>query len=108
MKTVKQVFAVSQARNRVAHAVERTVPFQLACQAITVTWYAVAGHHPADVQTRRARAPWYTQQAEPSTAHMTAKLRRVIIAARFKPSRPDQPTCEEIHTIRLAWEDAAA
>ena len=104
----KQVFAVGQARNRVARAVERTVPFQLACQAIAVTWYAVAGHHPADVQTRRAHAPWYRSKTEPSTADMTAKLRRVIIAARFKPSRPDQPTCEEIHAIRLAWEDAAA
>jgi hypothetical protein len=37
---------------------------------------------------------------------MTAKLRRVIIAARFKLSRSDQPTCEEIHAIRLAGEDA--
>jgi hypothetical protein len=27
----------------------------------------------------------------PSTADMTAKLRRVIIAAKFKPLRPDQP-----------------
>jgi hypothetical protein len=39
---------------------------------------------------------------------MTAKLRRVIIAARFKPSRPDQPTPAEISTLRLAWEDLAA
>jgi len=39
---------------------------------------------------------------------MLAKLRHVIIAARFKPSRPDQPTREEIHAIRLAWEDLAA
>jgi hypothetical protein len=104
----KQVFGTGQARNRVARAVERTIPFQLACQAITVTWYATAGHHPADVQARRARAPWYHSKTQPSTADMAAKLRRVIIAARFKPSRPDQPTCEEIHAIRLAWEDLAA
>ena len=38
---------------------------------------------------------------------MTGKLRRVLIAARFRPSRPDQPTPEEIHAIRLAWEDAS-
>jgi hypothetical protein len=36
---------------------------------------------------------------------MTAKLRRVIIAARFKPVRADQPEPQEIHAIRLAWED---
>jgi hypothetical protein len=39
---------------------------------------------------------------------MAAKLHRVIIAARFKTSRPDQPTPEEISVLRLAWEDLAA
>ena len=104
----KQVFGCGQARNRAAAAVERTLPFALACQAVAVTWYATAGHHPADTDARRLRAPWYTTKTQPSTADMAAKLRRVIIAARFKPSRRDQPTCEEIHAIRLAWEDAAA
>ena len=62
----------------------------LACQAIAVTWYATAGHSPADTAVRRANAPWYTAKTEPSTADMTAKLRRVIIAAKFKPLRPDR------------------
>ena len=101
----KQIFGAGQARNRTARAVERTVPFQLACQAIAVCWYATAGHDPADVEDHRARAPWYTTKAEPSTADMAAKLRRVLIAARFRASRPDQPTPEEINVIRLAWED---
>jgi hypothetical protein len=39
---------------------------------------------------------------------MAGELRRVIIAARFTASRPDQPTPEEINVIRLAWEDLAA
>jgi len=39
---------------------------------------------------------------------MAAKLRRVLIAARFRASHHDQPTPEEIHAIRLAWEDIAA
>jgi hypothetical protein len=104
----KQIFGAGQARNRTARAVERAVPFQLACQAIVVTWYATAGHHPADVEDHRARAPWYTAKAQPSTADMAAKLRRVLIAARFQASRPDQPTPEEISVIRLAWEDLAA
>ena len=104
----KQVFGAGQARNRTARAVERTVPFQLACQAITVCWYATAGHDPADVAHHRARAPWYTTKVQPSTADMAGKLRRVLIAARFKASRSDQPTPEEINVIRLAWEDLAA
>ena len=108
IEDTKQLFGTGQARNRTAAAVERTVPFELACQAVAVTWYATAGHDPADLHERRSAAPWYTTKAEPSTADMTAKLRRVIIAARFKPSRPDQPTPAEISTLRLAWEDLAA
>jgi hypothetical protein len=60
------------------------------------------------VAHHRARAPWYTTKVQPSTADMTGKLRRVLIAARFKASRPDQPTPQEINVIRLAWEDLAA
>jgi len=108
IEDAKQVFGTGQARNRTARAVRRTVPFQLACQSIAITWYATAGHDPADVDLHRARAPWYTSKARPSTADMTGKLRRVLIAARFKPSRPDQPTPAEIHAIRLAWESMAA
>ena len=108
IEDARQVFGAGQARNRTARAVERTVPFQLACQAIATCWYATAGHDPADVAEHRARAPWYASKAQPSTADMGAKLRRVIIAARFKASRPDQPTPEEISVLRLAWEDLAA
>jgi hypothetical protein len=102
----KQLFGTGQARNRTAAAVERTVPFMLASQAIAVCWYATAGHHPADAEARRLNSPWYTSKTEPATADMTAKLRRVIIAAKFKRLRPHQPELAEIHAIRLAWEDA--
>jgi hypothetical protein len=102
----KQLFGTGQARNRTARAVERTVPFMLACQAIAVCWYATAGHHAADAEARRLDSPWYTSKTEPSTADMTAKLRRVIIAAKFKRVCADQPEPAEIHAIRLAWEDA--
>jgi hypothetical protein len=106
IEDAKQIFGTGQARSRTAAAVERTVPFTLACQAIAVCWYAVSGHHPADTAARRLLAPWYTSKTEPSTADMAAKLRRVIIAARFKKGSADQAKPEEIHAIRLAWEDA--
>jgi hypothetical protein len=105
IEDAKQLFGAGQARNRTAAAVERTLPFMLACQAIAVCWYATAGHHPADTEARRLNAPWYTSKTEPSTADMTAKLRRVIIAAKFKRLYTDQPEPAEIHAIRLAWED---
>jgi hypothetical protein len=107
IEDARQVFGTGQARNRAARAVEHTVPFQLACQAIATTWYVTAGHDPSVVDEHRARAPWYTAKAQPSTADMLSKLRRVLIAARSQ-ARPDQPTPEEIHAIRLAWENAAA
>jgi hypothetical protein len=104
----KQLVGVGQARNRLAAAVERTVPFGLACQTLAVCWYATAGHHPDDVAEHQARAPWYRTKTHPSTADMLAKLRRVLIAARFRCARPEQPTPAEIQAVRLAWEDPAA
>ena len=108
IEDAKQEFGAGQARNRTANAVRRTIPFQLTCQTLAMTWYATAGHDPADVEEHRARAPWYRSKARPSTADMLGKLRRVLIAARFNASRPDQPTSQEIHVIRLAWEATAA
>jgi hypothetical protein len=69
---------------------------------------ATAGHDPANVEDHRARALWYTTKAPPSTVDMLAKLRRVLIAAKYRASRPGQPTLEEINVICLAWEGAAA
>ncbi len=86
---------------------QRTVPFGLYCYTITVTWYALAGHHRSDAAEHRARAPWYTTKTEPSVADMLAKLRRVIIAARFMPTRTGQPTAREIHAVQQAWAAAS-
>jgi hypothetical protein len=108
IEDAKQVFGAGQARNRIAGAVRRTLPFTLICQTIAIIWYATAGHHPDDVTERRRNAPWYRTKTEPSTADMIAKLRRVLITARFPRPRPDQPTPEEIHAMRLAWETDAA
>jgi hypothetical protein len=57
---------------------------------------------------RRRRAPWCTSKKNPSVADMLAALRRVLIAAEFRPQHPDQPTGEETTAARLAWAQAAA
>ncbi len=108
IEDAKQVSGAGQARNRTARAVRATIPFTLTCQTLAILWYATAGHDPADVNEHRARAPWYATKTEPSTAGMTAKLRRVLIAAKFRPSHADQLTPAEISAIRLAWETPAA
>jgi len=51
-----------------------------------------SGTPPPGTTRRRGPAPgprpWYTTKAEPSTADMIAKLRRVLIAAKYQPGHP--------------------
>ena len=82
---------------------QRTVPFGLLCLSLVILWYATAGHGPADVAERRTRSRWYTTKTEPSFEDMTIKLRRVIIAAKYQPQAPHQPSPEETQTVLAAW-----
>ena len=61
------------------------------------------GHYVDDVAGRRARARWYTTKTEPSYDDMTIKLRRVIIAARFRGPCPEQATPQETRAVLAAW-----
>jgi DDE superfamily endonuclease len=104
----KNITGVGEAHNRTPDAVLRTVPFGLTGQAITIIWYAQHGHTPDAATQRRAVAPWYQTKTTPSYLDMIVKLRRVLIAARFRASGRDQPTHAEIQAIRQAWAEAAA
>ena len=64
---------------------------------------ALHGHTPDDVANHRARARWYTTKTEPSYDDMTVKLRRVIIAARFRGRCPEQATPQETRAVLAAW-----
>ena len=108
IEDAKQLVGVGEARNRTAQAVRRTVPFGLFAQTLAAVWYLTAGYDPADVTDAVTRAPWQTRKATPSTADALAKLRRVLIATRFRAARPQAPTPAEMHTVRLAWEHADA
>ena len=99
----KELFGVGDARNRTRKAVERTVPFQFLAMTLAIIWYALSGHHPADVDEHRARAPWYLTKTAPSFADMLAKLRRVIIASQFHPGQGRTPTTQEITQVQQAW-----
>jgi hypothetical protein len=94
------------ARNRAQRAIERTAPFGLYCYTIVVIWYTLHGHRPDDAADRRMRQPWYTTKTEPAFADMAAKLRRVIIAARFLPITAGRPTDAEIRAVQHAWAQA--
>jgi len=107
-RDARQDVGVGQARNRTRLAVQRTVPFGLVCFSLAVVWYATCGHHPADLAARRARSPWYHTKHAPSTADMLAKLRRVLIAAQYRPGQPWTPTLPEILQVQAAWAAAAA
>ena len=99
----KEQFGVGEARNRAEKAVQRTVPFQLLAMTLTITWYALHGHHPDDVAEHRQRSPWYLTKTAPSFGDMLAKLRRVIIAAQFQPGQVRAPKPAEIAQVQQAW-----
>ncbi len=104
----RQTLGVGQARNRSPLAVDRTFAFGMYVYSLIVLWYAVHGHQPAIVTQRRLSAPWYLAKTDPSFADMLTALRRTIIAARFLPVRPAQPTHAEIRQVQQAWALAAA
>ena len=79
----KQTVGVGEARNRVKLAVERTVPFGLLCQTITIAWYALHGDPAADIQRRRRNAPWYPTKRAPSMLDIQASLRRELIRSEY-------------------------
>jgi hypothetical protein len=99
----KELAGVGEARNRTEKAVQRTVPFQFLCMTLTIVWYALAGHHPDDVNEHRQRSPWYLTKTTPSFADMFAKLRRVIIASQFHTGQGSTPTPREIASVQQAW-----
>jgi hypothetical protein len=99
----KEIFGVGDARNRSPKAVQRTVPFQFICTTLTLLWYALAGHDPADVTEHRQRSPWYLTKTTPSLPDMLAKLRRVIIASQFHPGQGRDPKPAEITQVQQAW-----
>jgi hypothetical protein len=99
----RQDAGVGQARNRTPRAVERTVPFGLVCFSLAVVWYATCGHHPADLAARRAQAPWYQTKTAPSAQDMLVKLRRVLIAAQYRPGQPATPKMAETLQVQAAW-----
>jgi hypothetical protein len=103
----RDLLGVGQARNRTENAVRRTVPFGLYAYSITVLWYTLHGHHPNDAADRREQAPWYATKTEPALSDMLAKLRRVIIATRFLPTHPGQPSDAEIRAVHQAWASAS-
>jgi len=104
----RQIPGIGQARNRTEHAVARTSPFGMYVYTLVVIWYALHRHRPEIVTERRVHAPWYLSKTDPSFADMLTALRRTIIAARFMPVRPAQPTHTEIRQVQQARALAAA
>ena len=108
VEDAKQIFGAGQARNRLATAVHRTIPFTLACKASRSSGTPPPGTTPPTWPRTGPAPPGTRPRQRPSTADMIAKLRRVLIAAKYRPVHPGEPTPDEIHAVRLAWEGAAA
>ena len=106
--TGKQVLGIGQARNRMARAVERTVPFEFLIQTLVTYWYATYGYHREDLLTRQSAEPWYRSKTETAFEDMLAKLRRALIAARSTTTTPHPLDPNIIRDYQLACAAAAA
>lgn len=98
----KQLIGVGDARNRLAYAVRRTVPFNFLIQSLVICWYAAHGRHPDDVAERRNLQPWMREKRDPSFEDMLDKLRRVLTYAGFSAISAGQGSPTQIHAYRLA------
>lgn len=108
IEDAKQHTGVGHTHTRTPHAVQRAVPFGLTVQSLVIVWYAGHGHSPDIAAERRAAAPWYRTKTRPSYHDMIAKLRRVLIAAKFRAGQARNPTPQETRQVQLAWAEAAA
>jgi hypothetical protein len=99
---------VGQARNRVARAVERTVPFGLLAQTITIAWYQLHGDPDADLDARRRSAPWYRQKVTVSYTDMRAALCRELIRHEFWTQAPPMTTTPKVTKPQLPSARATA
>jgi hypothetical protein len=104
----RQITGAGEARNRVENAVERTVPFGLLCQTLTITWYALHGRADDDVRRRRLSAPWYQHKRSPSYHDMLASLRRELIIAQYRAVTGSTPQPGQISQPPRRLEAAAA
>jgi hypothetical protein len=104
----KQLLGIGQARNRLQRAVERTVPFEFVVYSLVIVWYALHGHHPDDLATRRRAQPWYPHKDEPAFEDMLAKLRRTLVAAQINGVAAGQPDPNKYRDYELACAATAA
>jgi hypothetical protein len=96
-RTVTVVLIRDRPANRCNLALVTTDTTATAAQVIE----RYASRWAAEVAIQDSKQVWYTTKVQPSTADMTGKLRRVLIAARFKAPRPGQPTPKK--STSSAW-----
>jgi DDE superfamily endonuclease len=106
--TGKQTLGVGDACNRVARAVERTVPFGFLVQSLLICWYARCAWDPVDIERRCRLCPWYRTKTTPSAADMLARLRREFLKARFSAIRPGQDASDQIDLALWTCDSIAA
>jgi hypothetical protein len=100
----KEVLGAGRTQSRLKRAVERSVPFVMACQTIAVLWYAQAGQAATDLAVRRTQTPWYRQKTHISMIDILAAFRR----ARIDEVIAAQPRDNLIVIDSATWEATAA
>lgn len=104
IKDGKDLLGAGDAQNRVRKAVERTVPFTMACQTVATLWYARAGEAADDIADRRRRAPWYRHKTHIAMTDILTTFRR----ARITEVLAAQTSPQVIVIDSVTWEPTAA
>ncbi|MFY2859960.1 hypothetical protein ACOJVU_09210 [Mycobacterium sp. THU-M104] len=103
----KQLLGIGQARNRLRHSVERTVPCQFYVYVRVTIWYALRGHHPEDLAGRRQSQHWNAHKTEPAFEDILAKLRGTLVVERITGALALRPAPHEYRDYELACAAAA-
>ncbi len=87
----KHLIGVGQARNRTPKAIQRTVPFTLACQTLLSVWYATTQTASGDLALHRRLRPWYRHKRTIATSDQLACFRRACWPE-FRHGQPQPAT----------------
>ena len=96
----KQLLGLHDPCVRVDKSVERAHPMAWFVQALTILWYAGAGHECPPVQRDR---PWYTNKKAPTFADMLGALRRAQWDMLFSQEVADGHDLTEFHNTLKNW-----
>jgi hypothetical protein len=102
----KHVLFVGQQQSRLAHAVERAVPFGFLAQTLITVWFGLASEPEVCVARARAKRAWYNLKTDISLSDILTSLREESMAAGAR-KLAQESLAEELPETLLRLRDEA-